>query len=59
VHDEGKENGLKLFVFFCSLISIIVKVLLGLSIWIQKLKYERGQELKSADLSTVQANNAF
>ena len=47
---------------------MVIKAFLGLSIWIQKLKYERGLENKTADLTTsanagglygVNTNNAF
>ena len=44
--DGGKENSVRFFVFLTSMSSLILKILLGLSIWIQKLKHERGIEDK-------------
>ena len=42
--------------FLTSMASFILKVLLGLSIWIQKLKYERGIEDK--DNKSAQLNSS-
>jgi len=42
LYDGGYENSVKFLVFVTSLLSFLAKLLLELSIWIQKLKYERG-----------------
>lgn len=44
ISDAGGENGVRKFVYFTSIISFIVKVVLVFSLWIVKLKLERGHK---------------
>lgn len=41
--DAGGEDSIRRFVYFTSLISFVIKVVLCLSLWIQVLKTERGK----------------
>lgn len=53
--DGGNENSLKFFIFITSFVSFLVKIILGVSIWIQKLKYERED---GANKSTQHLNSS-
>jgi hypothetical protein len=55
-YTPGGEASIKFFVLISTIFIIILKCLLALSIWIQKLKYERGHD-EVASSSTVANSN--
>lgn len=59
-YDAGKQNSLKFFVFMTSVLGLLSKITLGFSIWVQRLKHERGLDnpLLNANKSTLSTTNA-